>query len=124
MTGPCAKLTVVAIIEKNGEYWVGTNLCYKPQKKCPRRSMTSGSGYELCKNICEQPYHAEVAACHSAGSINTQGATLYLIGHIYCCDDCKEIIKRYGIKKVVIGKYPPSWKLEAPIHLITKRRKK
>jgi len=31
-----------------------------------------------------------------------EGAILYLIGHYYCCDNCKEIMKKFGIKKVVI----------------------
>jgi deoxycytidylate deaminase len=123
MTGPCAKLTVIAIIENYGRYWIGTNFCRKPQKKCPRRSLTSGSGYNLCKTYCGQPYHAEEDACIQAGAL-AKGATLYLIGHIYCCDNCKKVVKEYGIKKVVIGKYPKAWRLDAPIDLITPEKKK
>lgn len=122
MTGPCAKLITVAIIENDGKYWIGTNWCNKPQKKCPRIHMKSGEGYEMCRNVCQQSGHAESNACRSAG-YDASGGTLYLIGHIYCCEDCKRDMRDVGIKKVVIGEYPPSWKLNAPIHLITPKKK-
>ena len=70
--------------------------------------MKSGEGYELCKDVCWQPNHAEVNACIDAGAL-AKGGTLYLIGHTYCCDACKKIIKEAGIKKIVIGKLPKKW---------------
>jgi len=123
MTGRCAKLTVVAIIEKDGKFFVGSNYCYNPQKKCPRRSLTTGSGYLLCRKICMQRHHAEVDCCRKAGRKNTEGNTMYLIGHHYCCDKCKEVIKRYGIKKVIINKLPPTWNLNPSMDLIKGRKK-
>lgn len=109
MTGPCKKQTVVAIIENEGRYWIGSNYCLKPQKKCPRAKYPSGEGYKACNLICEQPGHAEYMACMSAG-YDADGGTLYLIGHDHCCDDCKRVMKDVGIKKVVIGRYPKSWR--------------
>ena len=63
--------------------------------------MRTGEGYELCKSICKQKYHAEVDACLKAGEA-AQGATLILIGHSYCCDDCKRVMKEHGIKEIKI----------------------
>lgn len=101
----CAKREVIAIIENNGQYWIGTNFCKKEQIKCPRENFPSGEGYELCKKICKQEHHAEVDACEKAGK-NALGGTLYLIGHDYACDDCVLIMELYGIKKLIIGDIP------------------
>ena len=108
MTGKCAKLETIAIIENKGQYWIGTNNCQNAQEICPRKDMPTGVGYELCKSICGQYYHAEVDACLEAGE-NAKGGTLYLLGHTYCCDLCKKIMNEYGIKEVIIGRLPESF---------------
>lgn len=105
MIGKCAKQETIAIIENHGQYWVGTNWCASPQDICPRKEMATGVGYELCKEVCQQGHHAEVDACIKAGD-SAKGGTLYLIGHTYCCDNCKKVIDFYGIKGVIIGKTP------------------
>ncbi len=105
MKGKCAKQETIAIIENHGQYWIGTNWCYDAQTSCPRGNMKSGEGYELCEDICDQSSHAEVDACIKAGK-DAIGGTLYLIGHTYCCDNCKKVMNDYGIEKVIIGKIP------------------
>lgn len=96
----CKKQTVVAIIMKDGQLIsIGTNEINADIVECPRKGMKTGEGYELCKTICKQKYHAEVDACLKAGD-RANGAILYLIGHTYCCDNCNEIMKNHGIKKV------------------------
>ncbi len=97
----CAKLTTIAIIMKGSKFWVGSNKCNSPQNICPREDLPTGVGYEMCKDICEQDCHAEVDACLKAGD-EAKGGKLYLIGHTYCCDDCKEIMKYHGIKDIII----------------------
>jgi len=106
--GKCAKQETIAIIENNGQYWIGSNWCYYAQNECPRKNYKSGEGYELCLSVCVQVYHAEVDACINAG-INAKGGTLYLLGHTYCCDNCKKVMDEYGIKKVIIGRIPESF---------------
>jgi len=101
----CAKQTTIAVIENNGEYWVGSNWCDNPQPECPRREMETGEGYELCREICKQYSHAEVDACLKAGK-KAEGGTLYLLGHTYCCENCKKVMEEHGIKEVVIGELP------------------
>ena len=98
----CAKQSVTAVIVNKGNFWVGSNWCENPQEICPRKDMPSGVGYELCKDICKQKYHAEVDVCMKAGE-NARGGTLYLMGHTYCCDDCKKVMSEHGIEKIVIG---------------------
>lgn len=105
----CIKQEVIAIIKNKNKFWVGSNWCKNYQKECPRKGMKSGTGYHLCREICEQQNHAEVDACINAG-IDALGGVLHLIGHTYCCDDCKKVMKKYGIKEVIIGKYPKGFK--------------
>jgi deoxycytidylate deaminase len=103
----CAKQSVIAIIENNGSFYIGSNWCEFPQDTCPRIGMKTGEGYNLCRDVCGQYNHAEVDACVKAGEKATKGGTLYLIGHTYCCDNCKKVMKEYGIKKVVVVETKP-----------------
>jgi deoxycytidylate deaminase len=107
MKGKCAKQETIAIIENNGQYWIGSNWCNNAQDECPRKLMKTGEGYELCKTICNQDNHAEVDVCIKVGE-NASGGTLYLLGHTYCCDNCKKVMSEYGIEEVVIGSIPKS----------------
>lgn len=110
MEGKCAKQTTISIIEcLNGKYYIGTNWCYNAQEECPRKDLPTGVGYEMCNEICDQNAHAEADACWQAED-EARGGTLYLLGHTYCCDNCKKIIESVGIAKVVIGDIPESFK--------------
>jgi len=98
----CVKQEVTAVIEcLNGDVYMGSNWCGNPQEKCPRQDMPTGIGYEKCRDVCRQQAHAEVDACANAGK-NARDGTLYLIGHSYCCDNCKKVIREHGIKTVII----------------------
>ena len=105
MIGKCTKQEVIAVIENNGRYWIGSNWSLTAQKECPRGDMPSGEGYHICHDVCRTNGHAEVDACIKAGD-DAEGATLYLVGHIYCCDSCKEVMAEYGIKEIIIGRFP------------------
>ena len=97
----CTKQTTIAIIEKDGNYWIGTNWCHTPQKECPRANMPSGIGYDKCRDICGQMGHAEENALRSAGT-NASGATLYLIGHTRVCENCRSLMDMAGIKDTIL----------------------
>ena len=100
-SGKCAKQPVIAVIKSiKDEFYFGLNSCDAPQETCPRGDMPSGEGYEMCKDICKQTNHAEVNACIFAGE-SAKGATLYLIGHTYCCDHCKKISIKDHIQKLI-----------------------
>lgn len=94
---PCVKLTTIAVIINKDKFWIGDNSCDLPQKECPRGSLPTGVGYELCKTICKQPHHAEVSACLKAG-VEAEGGNLFLSGHYYCCDPCLDTMKKHEIK--------------------------
>jgi len=103
MSYTCKKQQTLAIIENDGKFWVGRNNCKNYVAVCPRdiQGCKTGEGYELCKTVCEQEGHAEVMACKAAGD-GARGGTLYLFGHWYCCDDCKRVMKEYGIENIKI----------------------
>lgn len=103
MIGPCVKQVVTAtIVTRSGERFVGTNHCLNAQSICPRADMPTGVGYELCRDVCQQPAHAEVNAIAAAGA-SAAGATLYLEGHTYACEPCKAAAAAAGILSVVVG---------------------
>lgn len=102
-SGPCVKQHVTAtIVTTDGDRYVGTNHCMKPQAVCPRADLPTGVGYELCKSVCAQTAHAEVNAVRLAGK-EAIGATLYLEGHTYACDPCKATAASAGIVEIIIG---------------------
>lgn len=109
--GLCAKQTTIAIITNGNRAFIGTNWVNNPQEECPRKDMPSGQGYEMCREICVQHAHAEVDACEQAGEY-AKGATLYLIGHTYCCANCLQIMKKYKIKEVKYCEYSPHIPME------------
>lgn len=99
----CKKQTVVAVIMKDNKLIsTGTNEIHADVENCPRIGMKAGDGYELCKTVCKQKYHAEEEACIRAGK-NAKGSTLHLIGHTYCYDNCLKVMKIHGVKQVKIG---------------------
>jgi len=103
----CLKQTTHAVIMKDGKFIAnGSNEIHVDMKECPRdvKGCVSGEGYHLCKEKCLQKNHAEVAACIAAKAAGkeTAGATLYLMGHTYCCDNCIEVMADHGIFEVVL----------------------
>lgn len=107
MIGPCVKQVVTAtIITVDGRRFTGTNHCLNAQTTCPRADLPTGVGYEMCRDICQQPAHAEVNAIRKGRRYTFEGATLYLEGHTYACDSCKAAAAAAGIREIVIGAPP------------------
>lgn len=103
----CKKQTVVFLIFniENKIVSIGTNYCKNPQLVCPREIMNckTGEGYELCKNICNQEYHAEIDSINNLNNIDIPSFGL-LIGHTYCCDNCLQKLNIVGITNIIIIK--------------------
>lgn len=97
----CAKQTVVAILISGDEFFVGSNWCENPQEICPRRDTGKEEDYSLCESICKLNGHAEVDVCIKAGP-KAKGGKLIIIGHDYCCENCRVTIDKYGISEVYI----------------------
>lgn len=101
MRYPCIKRQVYAVVAKGLRTWTGGNWCSRKVKKCPRSGMPTGKGWDLCKKVCAQEYHAEMDALRLAGK-NAKGAVMYLIGHTYICDECRRAAKKAGIKDMFV----------------------
>jgi deoxycytidylate deaminase len=102
----CAKQQVRAtIIMPDGRRFVGTNAADNPQASCPRGDMPSNVGYELCRDVCQQPGHAEEMAIQAAGG-SCPGARLYLEGHGTVCPRCLEACYNAGIRTIFIEPPP------------------
>jgi len=102
---PCLKQPVYAMIEKDGKRVFGTNRILNNEiKECPRdlQGYVSGAGYQLCSEICNQISHAEVEAIENAKAqgIDISGGKLTLVGHTYCCDNCKNELEGVDINDV------------------------
>jgi len=101
---PCVKQTVYCCIVSacGTKTAFGTNWGTVKVDECPRGNLPSGEGYEMCKEICKQQFHAETDAIENAMSSSNfelRGATLYLTGHTFMCDDCLYAARCAGIKK-------------------------
>jgi deoxycytidylate deaminase len=110
--GPCAKQVVTAtLVTITGARFVGRNDCRAPQDDCPRMALgfARGEGYQLCREICEQPWHAETAAIAAAeaagGAGAARGGTVWLEGHVAPCVGCQSVVDLLGIS-VVVGAPP------------------
>lgn len=85
----------------------GENLCCNPQPTCPR---LPGEGYEKCHSICYTVGHAEEIALHHMEilGLDPRGLTAFLTGHVYVCENCKHLLKKAGVSKVIIL---PHWEV-------------
>lgn len=106
----CFRNKVGAVIVKDKEIIsTGYNGAPSYQKNCleigycyrNRNNITSGTSLELCRAVGS---HAEsnaviLAAKHGH---STNGATLYIVGHKFICNQCKAIIANSGIKRVLL----------------------
>lgn len=98
----CAKRWVGCyILTPDKQLVSGDNHCNKPQKECPREP---GEDYTKCKTICDQPYHAEVAAIENAKKrgIDLTGATATIVGHDWVCKPCARALMAAGIRSIHI----------------------
>lgn len=105
---PCIKQSVYAmLITVDGREFFGANWMSNGEVTvCPRVTLNcvSGTGYELCSDVCNQEFHAEVAAidaCINAG-FDTAGSTVYVVGHTYCCDNCIAVMTSNDVAMAIV----------------------
>lgn len=89
------RITVAVLVRDGLVLSYGTNEHKEP---CKRVGYPTGEGYELCKE-CDYDNHAEANALRD---VEADGATLYLIGHTYACDPCKEKAAKKGVTIKII----------------------
>jgi deoxycytidylate deaminase len=102
--GPCAKKHVVCFIkprEWHGPLVQGSNACLNPQPVCPREDHED---YSKCKTVCQQQGHAEEQAIAEARRLgaNLDGATAYLYGHYWMCQNCGNALREAGVTHIEI----------------------
>jgi len=70
--------------------------CYRDQHKIP-----SGNQLERCRSVGS---HAEsnAIALAARNGFSTNGATMYVVGHNYICNQCRGLIANAGIRRVVL----------------------
>lgn len=103
----CVKQEVFAMIETpKGQRIFGSNRINNYVGECPRDIMgcKTGEGYRLCIDTCKQESHAEIDTIKNAQKkgIDLTDSTLTLVGHSYCCDNCKKELHKVGITKIII----------------------
>ncbi len=64
-------------------------------------NITSGTQLERCRAVGS---HAESNAISLAArnGNSTRGATIYIVGHYFCCNQCRALIANAGISRVVL----------------------
>lgn len=104
---PCRDRTIIAVIEDSGKFFVGTNGMMYDVGVCQRNEANHkiNQGYHLCKNVCVQPEHAEVAAINKrkAEAVN-KDPILHVFGAKRVCDDCRRYAKQNGIRRIAVYK--------------------
>ena len=104
---PCRDRTIIAVIEDSGKFFVGTNGMMYDVGMCQRNEANHkiNQGYHLCKNVCVQPEHAEVAAINKwkVEAVN-KNPILHVFGAKRVCDDCRRYAKQNGIRRIAVYK--------------------
>ena len=104
---PCRDRTIIAVIEDSGKFFIGTNGMMYDVGMCQRNEANHkiNQGYHLCKNVCVQPEHAEVAAINKwkAEAVN-KSPILHVFGAKRVCDDCRRYAKQNGIRRIAVYK--------------------
>ena len=104
---PCRDRTIIAVIEDSGKFFVGTNGMMYDVGMCQRNEANHkiNQGYHLCKNVCVQPEHAELAAINKwkAEAVN-KDPILHVFGAKRVCDNCRRYAKQNGIRRIAVYK--------------------
>ena len=102
----CLDRTIIAIIEYQGKIYIGTNGIKNKPTECPRSGCTINQGYELCRTVCHQPYHAEESAIIDwlidCGNVDKHDATISIFGAKAMCERCKALCEHYKLRVVKV----------------------
>ena len=101
---PCVKQSVEAmLVLKDGTKIYGSNVQEINKSVCPR--VRDGvSDYKLCDSECMQVNHAERDAIMKAikWGYDTTDSVMYLTGHWICCDECRIVMSKNGIREAIL----------------------
>lgn len=94
---PKQRLVVAVLVSAGKVIAVADN-----KHECQRIGHLTGQGYELCEG-CQYHNHAEAKALAGIEAGQYDTPTLFLFGHYYACDPCKEACGQLGVSLVIIG---------------------
>ena len=102
----CLDRTIIAVIEYQDKIYIGTNGIINVPTECPRSGCTINQGYELCRTVCHQPYHAEESAIIDwlidCGNFDEHDATISVYGAKAMCERCKALCEHYKLQVVKV----------------------
>ena len=102
----CLDRTIIAVIEYQGKIYIGTNGIINVPTECPRSCCTINQGYEICRTVCKQPYHAEEAAIVEwlidCDIVDEHDATISIFGAKAMCERCKALCEHYRLQVVKV----------------------
>ena len=102
----CLDRTIIAVIEYQGKIYIGTNGIINVPTECPRSGCTINQGYELCRTVCHQPYHAEESAIVEwlidCGNVDKHDATISVFGAKAMCERCKALCEHHKLRVVKV----------------------
>ena len=98
----CLDRTIIAVIAYEDKIYIGTNGIINVPTECPRSGCTINQGYELCRTVCHQPYHAEESAIIACGMVDKHDATISVYGAKAMCERCKALCEHYKLQVVKV----------------------
>ena len=102
----CLDKTIIAVIEYKDKLYVGTSGIKNKPTARPRSGCTINQGYELCRTVCHQPYHAEESAILDwlidCVNFDEHDATISVYGAKAPCKRCKPLCKQYKSQVVKV----------------------
>ena len=103
----CLDRTIIAVIEYQDKIYIGANGIKNTPTECPRSGCTINQGYELCRTVCHQPYHAEESAIidwlmANCDNIDKHDATISVFGAKAMCERCKALCEHYKLQVVKV----------------------
>lgn len=100
----CVKQSVQAmLVLANGIKVYGSNVQETKKSVCPRVELNI-KDYTPCDSMCHQVNHAERDAIMKAFKLgyDLKDSTMYLTGHWVCCDECRLVMAKNGIKEAIL----------------------
>jgi deoxycytidylate deaminase len=92
----CQKKQVAAGTRISGLFVVAVNRCEFEGLTCPRLTMGSGEGYELCR-----AHHAESELAARLAELDRKSDGIaWVMGHYWACEPCASALKAVGVREI------------------------
>jgi len=107
MSYPCdGRVVRGVLISRSGKSYHAENT-REWNGDCPRRAggLKSGTGYDLCRDLCKTAGHVEQQLVEQAGD-DAKESNVFLFGHDYCCSECVAALVEAEVGNVTFV-FPP-----------------